>query len=331
MGTSSELVRLNADGVTVDRIHLSYDGYLSGVGLKLFHYYDTPEKVTALFGCQTAATSLEAEPRDMLWDEWDESYRGKSLTDFIAEERKSAIYYNTPDNPEAGEKLVAALAATGLVAAHPPVLMLRGAILPIGSISVGVDVRQLPQTLRDQLPAIVEVTFGRALPASYFLYGSIGGIANHAAVPEDFNGDSDDEDSSLGYYVWAHGRWAYPKTVTEMQTFFATGESPNILTRQFFLDCDEGVVESDLDTVPTPSRPINEKIGVLTILDDGGVTLTVDTMVYEVGAAPGFVAAFEPEEINGKTVRVIESAAFSSSDGKTSRQGITINHLELVQ
>lgn len=84
MGTSCEIARIRDDG-TVDRIHVSYDGYLTGVGLTLFRHYDTPEKVEALFSHQDWATSLEANPEDIDWGDWDENRKKVPFADFARE------------------------------------------------------------------------------------------------------------------------------------------------------------------------------------------------------------------------------------------------------
>lgn len=98
MGTSCEIVGVREDGTT-HTIHVSADGYLTGVGLKLFRFYDTPEKVAALFAQDTHAPSLEADPADIDWGDWDASYRGRPVADVLA---AYAGYDDGNDDPEPG-------------------------------------------------------------------------------------------------------------------------------------------------------------------------------------------------------------------------------------
>lgn len=69
MGTSCEIARQQPSGLW-KRIHISYDGYVSGVGLVLARDYDTPEKVDALFAHRTGATQLTSDPTEMRWSDW---------------------------------------------------------------------------------------------------------------------------------------------------------------------------------------------------------------------------------------------------------------------
>lgn len=69
MGTTCEIAAQMPDG-RWKQIHVSYDGYVSGVGLILFRDYDTPEKVTALMSHGTGAVQLCTDPSEMTWDEW---------------------------------------------------------------------------------------------------------------------------------------------------------------------------------------------------------------------------------------------------------------------
>lgn len=83
MGTSCELFRVNGD--TIDGIHISHDGYLSGVGAMLFRSYQDPEKIEALFSHDTWAVGFCPEIEDIEWDEWEEGMKKKPLSAFLEE------------------------------------------------------------------------------------------------------------------------------------------------------------------------------------------------------------------------------------------------------
>jgi len=84
MGTSCEIIGRREDGL-FDVVHVSYDGYLRGVGLTLFKHYGTPEQAAKLFEHGTWAPSLEADPKDVDWDEWSPDNRGRTLEQLTAE------------------------------------------------------------------------------------------------------------------------------------------------------------------------------------------------------------------------------------------------------
>lgn len=79
MGTTCEIARQQPNGLW-KRIHISYDGYVSGVGLVLARDYDTPEKVDALFSHATGATQLTSDPAEMRWSDW---YDGETTLDAL--------------------------------------------------------------------------------------------------------------------------------------------------------------------------------------------------------------------------------------------------------
>jgi hypothetical protein len=70
MGTPADIARELPDG-TYRMLHVSYDGYLSGVGAQLFKHYSDPEKVDRLFS-HSYTPSLEDDPNDFDADgeEW---------------------------------------------------------------------------------------------------------------------------------------------------------------------------------------------------------------------------------------------------------------------
>ena len=93
MGTSCTIARLAEDGM-FERIHVSYDGYLTGVGLKLFRHYGDQDRVDALFSHEDWATSLQPDPEDIDWSEWDGDSRRQTRDAFINE-------HGFADDPEA--------------------------------------------------------------------------------------------------------------------------------------------------------------------------------------------------------------------------------------
>lgn len=83
MGTNADIARVRDDGL-IDTIRIAYDGYLTGVGMELYRYYDTPEKVAALFGHTEYATSIEPDPVDMDWQDHEMETRDQTLETFSA-------------------------------------------------------------------------------------------------------------------------------------------------------------------------------------------------------------------------------------------------------
>lgn len=61
MGTNAEIFHF-LDDTTLQHIHVSYDGYLSGVGLALFRCYNNPEAIESLFARPGWIVSLEEDP-----------------------------------------------------------------------------------------------------------------------------------------------------------------------------------------------------------------------------------------------------------------------------
>lgn len=81
MGTPADIARQLPDG-TFRVFHVSYDGYLSGVGAKLFKHYNDPAKVDRLFE-HSYAPSLEDDPNDFDIDPDEEGWQWYSNDDPI--------------------------------------------------------------------------------------------------------------------------------------------------------------------------------------------------------------------------------------------------------
>lgn len=101
MGTSCDIARLNPDG-TIRVIHVSGDGYPSGVGVTLFRFYDTPEALTALFGGTTHAEGIAFTlPEHLEWfeDGWhpDVFTRDEFIAEFTRHDDDEPIDIETAD------------------------------------------------------------------------------------------------------------------------------------------------------------------------------------------------------------------------------------------
>jgi hypothetical protein len=349
VGTNAEIVRIK-DGVA-RLIHISYDGYMGGVGRDLFLYYDTQEKVDELFSHRTAATSLEANPADMMWSDWDKSYEGMPVADYIADQRRTVMSFATrPSDPANTVRFLEAIvAANPALKADftPPQPYTRGVLraeLPIGTINAETDVRALPEEAKALLPGIVRDLFGDNGEPYHWehAYGDLSSIADHFATPTDYDFDkawADDE--GVLDFVWANGKWANPCNVGDLTRFLETGESPRLITRELLMDPEEGnCSEEELspERAKEPPRPWNEQEGIFSIDAEGIAYLTQDNgETWSLAPGPGLVVEDDPAHYDGKRVRVMFGnmmTSFSSSSnfgGKSEHSAVAeITRLELV-
>ena len=270
MGTTCEIARVK-DG-NVQRIHISYDGYLGGVGLELFKFYDTEEKVNALFGHGTGATSLEADPTEMSWSDWDYSFRGVPLEVYVADHKRTVrAFAMRPRDPSNARRLLDAIAET-----NPLYKVVANRTVALGEISPFTDIRDLPEVTRALVPEIVARLFAESTETYNWEHacGSLGQIADIFATPADFDFDQawKDDGNVLGDFVWANGRWGYPSNVADL-TSFISGDDNCAVTREMLIA--EGNCE-DADFVTDPARPFNERWGVLLLDKEGNACLRED-------------------------------------------------------
>jgi hypothetical protein len=87
MGTTCEIARISPDG-TVKQIHVGYDGYLEGVGLKLFKFYREQADVDALFSRGTHLTSLTDRLEENDWGSWTREHASTPLDSYIADQKR---------------------------------------------------------------------------------------------------------------------------------------------------------------------------------------------------------------------------------------------------
>lgn len=96
MGTPCDLYRVTETG-HVTAIHVSYDGYLAGVGLTLFKHYQVPEALDALFVASGDVASLECNPY------WNDLYSTEEIVtlDNIRANLQSNMNYMVPEHSTA--------------------------------------------------------------------------------------------------------------------------------------------------------------------------------------------------------------------------------------
>lgn len=95
MGTTCEIAAQMPNG-RWKQIHISYDGYVTGVGLTLFRDYGTPEKVAALLAHRTGAVQLCTDPGEMSWDDWHPD-EGFTLDELVAQHRHDTSHMSEQD------------------------------------------------------------------------------------------------------------------------------------------------------------------------------------------------------------------------------------------